>query len=102
MTQAEFLHVLSGLTEYKWMDRDGQIVGQVRNGRARGKLFNPVTAVARSTRRASVVGTSERATAQAAQSLGLPESIANAVRSTANRGYTQVVRGRIQRAVGLG
>lgn len=106
MTENEFFETLASLKEYKWQRVGGSVIGMVRNGRDRWKWFSPIAAVARSSRIANVSGGDIYATTfshenRAAQALGLSSSLAKATTtSVGNRGYAQVVRGRVQQATG--
>ena len=101
MRESDFIHAVNALTEYNWSIKYGRVMGRCRNGRARGQLFNPITALARSQRLAKVSGTSEIDTTRAATALGLPKSIVNALDSGDTCGYPQVLRGRLMKAIGL-
>ena len=49
MTESQFLVALSQTTSaYKWTVDNKKIVGTAKNGKTRGKKFDPVTAVCRS------------------------------------------------------
>jgi hypothetical protein len=109
MQQKEFLSAVANLTEYQWCLDEGRIIGKVRNGRDRHKWFNPVTALARSRRVLNASKGGEHAavairkpeTMVAAEALGLSTSIANVVanREPGNRGYAQVLNGRLKRVL---
>lgn len=101
MKQEQFLQSLSQITNsYNWSYEGNRIVGVARNGSDRGKTFNPVTAVARSTRAGTYANT-KRGTTQAASRLGLSSGTASSVLCTSNRGNAQVVRGRILNSLGM-
>ena len=88
MNQEQFLQSLSQITKsYTWSYEGNRIVGVARNGSDRGKIFNPVTAVARSTR-SGVFANTKRGTTQAASRLGLTPATASSVLCTSNRGMS--------------
>lgn len=80
------------------------LTGEISRGQHKGKLLNPITAVAwKST--GTVYGTGKRDTLAAAKALGLSRvftaHIYNAITCVSNRGNTQVVRGKIRSALGV-
>ena len=98
MTETQFLVALSQTTSaYTWTLEGNQIVGTAKNGKTRGKKFNPLTAVCRSS------GLGNGTTTQAAKKLGvttsLKESIVGATTASSNRGNYQVLRGKIRQVL---
>ena len=94
MTQDEFLTELSTvLSKYEWTYVNNTLQAVVRRGKDKGLVFNPITAVARSTRVGTYPNT-KRGTLRAARALGVTEQLALAVLSRSNRGHAQIVRGR--------
>jgi hypothetical protein len=101
MNQSQFLDQLSAISNsYTWSYEDGTIVGTARNGNARGQVFNPITAIARSTRVGEFSNT-KRDTTRAARSLGLSTSTLNGLYCHSNRGNAQVLRGRMRSALNI-
>ena len=95
MTETQFLMALSQTTSsYSWGFEGKKIVGTAKNGKTRGRKFNPLTAVCRST------GLGNGTNTQAARKLGvtstLRHNIASATSALSNRGNTQVLRGKIR------
>lgn len=99
MRAQEFLTEVRGLTGYRWSVQNGKVVGTALNGKARGQVFNPVTALAR-TRRLTTQPNTSRGTARAAKSLGLAQSVVSHLSSANNRGYAQILRGQLAEATG--
>lgn len=103
MERSDFYEALESISnQYNWNIDGNQIVGQ---GRTRGSVYNPVTALARSMRVYSANGSNKRETLKAGTAMGLPreftEQVYNATIGSSNRGNAQVVRGRIRRALGV-
>lgn len=95
MTQATFLHTLTGVSSaYSWEYVDNKIVGVARRGQHKGKTVNPVTAVAASVGRGYFENT-KRGTERAARAIGITPQLAMAVYSGSNRGHAQIVRGKM-------
>jgi hypothetical protein len=100
MKAQEFLAQVGNLTGYRWSVQNGSVVGTALNGKARGQVFNPVTALAR-TRRLTTQPNTARGTARAAKSLGLANSVVSHLTSENNRGYAQILRGQLAEATGV-
>lgn len=95
MNQYEFLEALSGIVnQYDWDYVNNRLTGVARRGKARGVVFNPVTALANSYG-LGVYPATKRGTASAARVLGITQELANAVHSQSNRGHAQIVRGKM-------
>jgi hypothetical protein len=95
MNQYEFLQALSSVVnQYDWDYLNNRITGVARRGKAKGIVFNPVTAVANSFGFGAYPST-KRGTERAARVLGLTQELANAVYSQSNRGHAQIVRGKM-------
>jgi hypothetical protein len=92
---------LRSLSSFKWTT-GGRITGTIRG---QSTTFNPLTALARSKGHGTFRDT-KRTTIQAGRKLGysaaFSEQVYNACVGTTNRGYTQILRGKIGRAIGLG
>jgi len=105
MTETQFLVALSQTTDaYKWSVTNKKIVGVARNGKTRGKNFDPVTAVCRSTGKGTYTSTCS-GKRQAATKLGLTsvlaENVSSATQAKSNRGNYQVLRGRMRQVLGV-
>ena len=103
MTETQFLVALSQTTSaYTWTLEGNQIVGTAKNGKTRGKKFDPVTAVCRSTGKGTFASTC-KGKKQAATKIGLTATLANNVSSAtqakSNRGNYQVLRGRMRQVL---
>ncbi len=103
MTESQFLVALSQTTDaYKWSVTNKKIVGTAKNGKTRGKSFDPVTAVCRSTGKGTYSSTC-RGKKQAATKLGLTtvlaENVSNAAQAKSNRGNYQVLRGKMRQVL---
>ena len=103
MTETQFLIALSQTTSaYKWSVEGKTIVGTAKNGKTRGKKYDPVTAVCRSTGKGEYASTC-RGKKQAATKLGLTSTLTTNVSSAAqaksNRGNYQVLRGKIRQVL---
>lgn len=101
MTETQFLIALSKTTRaYDWTTEGKSIKGKAKNGKSRGSMFSPVTAVAR------YLGLGTYTNARtAACKLGLTKTFTNtlskATKANSNRGETQVLRGRVKQALGV-
>ena len=103
MTETQFLIALSQTTSaYKWGVEGKTIVGTAKNGKTRGKKFDPVTAVCRSTGKGTYASTC-KGKKQAASKLGLTSTlttnVSNATQAKSNRGNYQVLRGKIRQVL---
>jgi hypothetical protein len=76
MNQVEFLETLSSVYgAYNWQYVNNRFVGTGRRGKAKGSIFNPVTAVAYSVNGTYYENT-KRGTQRAARSLGMTTQLA--------------------------
>ena len=105
MTETQFLMALSQTTKsYNWSLDGKTIVGTAKNGKTRGKKFDPLTAVCRSTGQGTYASTC-RGKKSAASKIGvsatLASNVSQAVRATSNRGNGQVLRGKIRQVLGV-
>ena len=105
MTESQFLVALSHTTSaYRWSVDNKNIVGTAKNGKTRGKKFDPITAVCRSTGKGTYASTC-RGKSRAATKLGVTQTLAknvsNATQATSNRGNGQVLRGKIRQVLGV-
>lgn len=92
----DFINKLRDVADgYKWEVRGKNLVGIAKNGRSRGLAFTPIEAVARSTKYRVVEGNWA-----AAKQINFPETLIPSVMSPANRGFAQVLRGKMRQAVG--
>jgi hypothetical protein len=100
MRESEFLNELNCVSRsYNWADED--LTGVAKNGRnGRGSVFNPITALAR-TKRLGVFKSTREGTLKAAKALGLQQSMVTALFSDNNRGHSQVLKGRVRKALRL-
>ena len=103
MTETQFLIALSQTTSaYKWGVEGKTIVGTAKNGKTRGKKFDPVTAVCRSTGKGTYASTC-KGKKQAASKLGLTSTfttnVTSATTAKSNRGNYQVLRGKIRQVL---
>ena len=74
MTETQFLMALNKTTTaYTWTVEGKKIVGTAKNGKTRGKKFNPLTAVCRSS------GLGNGTTTQAAKKLGVTTSLKDSI-----------------------
>lgn len=95
MTQTQFINALSRVrNSYSWKYSGNTLVGVARYGNDRGKVYNPVTALARTLRVGNFTNT-VTGTRQAASRLGLTTELVNAILSGSNRGHAQIVRGKM-------
>ena len=105
MTETQFLLALQKTKKsYKWHISGNKIRGVARNGKDRGELFDPVTAVARFTGHGTYrVNQRGRKAAGKANGLTttLTSNLINATEATSNRGIDQVLRGRIRQTLNL-
>jgi len=90
---------------YKWHVQSGhKIRGVARNGRDKGELFDPITAVSRYTRSGTYEVT-KRSRQRAGRSLGISSTLTNTIIGATdaknNRGSEQVLRGRIKEILEL-
>lgn len=105
MKSTEFYADLSQLpSSYRW-DLDGNVISGTRTrGAGSGSPLNPVTALA--TYKLGVsYGNTKRDTRRAGNALGLTKEFADNVYDAScgvnNRGYVQIVRGRIRSSLGI-
>ena len=103
MTETQFLIALSQTTSaYKWGVEGKTIVGTAKNGKSRGKKFDPVTAVCRSTGKGPYASTC-KGKKTAASKLGLTSTfttnVTSATTAKSNRGNYQVLRGKIRQVL---
>ena len=105
MTETQFLLALSQTTKsYSWTLEGKTIVGTAKNGKTRGKKFDPLTAVCRSTGQGTYASTC-RGRKSAASKLGitakLASNVSQAAKAASNRGNGQVLRGKIRQVLGV-
>ena len=100
MKENTFLAALAKLTKsYKWTVKDGNIRATNKDGKFQRGIcvFNPITAVCRASRRGNF---STLGTAFASERLGIARNLSDNIRDAAeakeNRGYVQVLRGKIR------
>jgi len=104
MDRNAFYQKLSEVKDYySWeVMEDNSIVATRVRGKDRGNRFNPVTAVANRLGY-SINGNNKRETLKVGSALGLPrdfiEQVYNATVSSSNRGFTQILRGKIRSAL---
>ena len=103
MTETQFLLALQKTKKsYKWHISGNKIRGVARNGKDRGELFDPVTAVSRYTGKGTYDVT-QRGRRRAGKSTGLSTTLTNTVMNASdakyNRGGSQVLRGRIRQVL---
>ena len=103
MTETQFLVALSQTTSaYSWSLEGKSIVWTAKNGKTRGKKYDPITAVSRSTGKGTYASTC-KGKKQAASKLGLTSTlttnVSNATQAKSNRGYYQVLRGKIRQVL---
>jgi len=99
MTETQFLVALSQTTDaYKWSVENNKITGKARNGKARGKKFDPLTAVCRYTTQ-----TTATSPCKAACKMGMTKTLASnvtdATKAKSNRGNPQVLRGKMRQVL---
>ena len=105
MTEMQFLLTLQKTKKsYEWHLSGNKIRGKVKNGKDRGELFDPLTAVSRYTGNGTYDVT-KRSRQRAGRSLGISTTLTNTIVGAAdaksNRGSEQVLRGRIKQILGL-
>ena len=105
MTEIQFLLTLADTTDaYKWYLKGNQIRAKARNGKNRGQVYDPITAVARYTGHGNY-GVNKRGRKAAGKASELTSTLSNSVvqatEATCNRGNYQVLRGRIKQVLGL-
>tara|TARA_B100000519_G_scaffold39318_1_gene28999 strand:+ start:121 stop:441 length:321 start_codon:yes stop_codon:yes gene_type:complete len=105
MNEIQFLLELQKTKKsYKWHVAGNKIRGVARNGKDRGELFDPVTAVTRYTGNGTYEVT-QRGRKRAGRSAGLSTTLTNTVMNASdakyNRGGSQVLRGRIKQILEL-
>ncbi len=103
MTETQFLLALQKTKKsYKWHISGNKIRGVARNGKDKGELFDPVTAVSRYTGNGTYDVT-QRGRRRAGRSTGLSTTLTNTVMNASdakyNRGGSQVLRGRIRQVL---
>ena len=105
MTETQFLLSLSRTTKsYRWYVQGNKIRARARNGKTRGQVFDPVTAVARFTGHGNY-GVNQKGRKAAGKATGLTPllttSVVNATEAKSNRGNGQVLRGRMRQVLGV-
>jgi len=105
VTETQFLVELSKTTTaYSWSVDGKQIVGTAKNGKTKGKKFDPLTAVCRSTGKGTFSSTC-KGKSKAATKIGvtktLAQNVSNATQAKSNRGNDQVLRGKIRQVLGV-
>ena len=105
MTEIQFLLTLSQTTKsYNWYLDGNKIRAKARNGRDRGEVFDPVTAVARFTGHGTY-GVNQKGRKAAGKATGLTSSlttsVVNATEAKSNRGNGQALRGRIRQVLNV-
>lgn len=101
MNATQFLNAMNDVARsYKWEYVDGQIVGTAKNGRLKGERFNPVTALAR-TRRVTEQPNTTSGTRVASKALNLASTVSEGLLSNSNRGYAQIIRGKVLKALNI-
>ena len=103
MTETQFLLALQKTQKsYKWQLRGKKIRGVARNGKDRGEVCDPVTAVSRYTGNGTYEVT-QRGRKRAGKSTGLSTTLTNTVVNASdakyNHGGSQVLRGRIRQVL---
>ena len=103
MTETKFLLALSKTVKaYKWKLKNNTIVGIARNGKTKGILYDPVTAICRYSGKGGYKNNSSgRKTA--ASKIGIDQcllrNLEGATTAKFNRGYSQTLRGKIRQAL---
>lgn len=98
MNLNNFLNLLSQCrNSYKWVLRKNIIYGIAKNGVGKGKLFTVIEAVYRSTKYRSPESSFE-----SAEKLSIPLNLVINILDNRNRGYCQVLRGKLYRAINYG
>lgn len=105
MEMREFYSELQSLPRsFKWNVNEGQIVGQRTTGVGSGATLNPVTALA-SYKLKKSYGSTKRDMNRAGSELGLSrdfvDHIHNACVGANNRGFVQIVRGKLRAALDI-
>lgn len=105
MTETQFLLALQKTTKsYKWYLSGNKIRAKARNGKDRGEVFDPLTAVSRYTGKGTY-SVNKRGRSRAGKSTGLSTTLTQnlicATDAGSNRGGSQVLRGRIRQILGL-
>ena len=101
MNHTEFLNQLELVSNsYTWTHDGTTLFGIAKNGHSRGLKYNPITALARSTRLGDF-SYNRRGTVAAARALGLSGKTVASILSSNNRGNAQVVRGRMLNSLGV-
>ena len=105
MTETQFLLALSQTTKsYSWTLEGKTIVGTAKNGKTRGKKFDPVTAVCRSVGRGTYASTcsgKKKAATKIGLTTTLAENVSSATQAKSNRGNYQVLRGKMRQVLGV-
>ena len=105
MTETQFLLTLAQTTKsYKWYLEGNKIRAKARNGKDKGSIFDPLTAVARFTGHGTY-RVNQRGRKAAGKASGLTttltSNLANATEANSNRGIDQVLRGRIRQTLNI-
>lgn len=105
MTETRFILALSKtIKAYSWRIKNNKIVGVARNGKTRGQVFDPLTAVCRFKGKGTFSNT-VRGRKKAATKIGVEEillrNVQDAVTAKSNRGHSQTLRGKIRQALGV-
>ena len=101
MTETQFLVTLSQTTDaYKWSVENNKITGKARNGKARGKKFDPMTEVCRYTTQTTLKSPC-KAACKMVMSKTLASNVTDATKAKANRGNSQVLRGKMRQVLGV-
>ena len=105
MNEIQFLLNLQRTKKsYKWHIAGNKIRAWAKNGRDRGEIFDPITAVSRYTRSGTYEVT-KRSRQRAGRSLGISNTLTNTIIGATdaknNRGSEQVLRGRIKEILEL-
>ena len=105
MTETQFLLKLAQTTKsYSWYLDGNKIRAKARNGKDRGQVFDPVTAVARFSGHGTYrVNQRGRKAAGKANGMNttLASNLVNATEAISNHGIDQVLRGRIRQTLNL-
>jgi len=105
MTETQFLIKLAQTTKsYSWYLDGNKIRAKARNGKDRGQIFDPITAVARFAGYGtySVNQRGRKAAGEAnGTSATLTGNLIDATEAKSNRGIDQVLRGRIKQTLNL-
>jgi len=105
MTETQFLLALSDTTKaYRWYLQGNKIRAKARNGKTKGQVYDPITAVARSTGHGDY-GVNQRGRKAAGKANELTKTlttnVVHATEATCNRGNYQVLRGKIRQALNV-